>query len=267
MQRARRSKGRRARVRTGAPAGCESGASSSVAREAPRRQAGPAPARPWPRRAIGAPRRPPASCPMRHSRRRNARPSRPRRRRVPGGPTHHDGRTCRPAGCRRARAGRLLERDQERLGRGTAVRAVDGRADDHGVGGLDLAQTAPQAVLGWAGAARRWRCGRTARDIVQPVTRTFSTLSELGLDPLRPEALDQTRGGAPRQGPRGSLLPSNTTTFMRLALRLPACRRGADQALSFLSAQAMLRPSVTMVCMPSSSFSTSPLSRPMPRFQ
>ena len=41
----------------------------------------------------------------------------------------------------------------------------------------------------------------------------------------------------------------------------------ADQACSFFRTQAMFCPRVRMVCMPSSSFSTWPASRPIPMFQ
>ena len=117
-----------------------------------------------------------------------ARPLRPRRRR---GRADRPRRrpACRPGGCRRARAARVRA-DQELLGGGAAVHAVDGRPDHDGVRGPELACAAAKAVFGRAGAV----------DVAGPVAALPAARAaggahpldahQLDLDPFRPEPFD-----------------------------------------------------------------------------
>ena len=96
----------------------------------------------------------------------------------------------------------VLEADQEFLGGGTAVGAVDGRPDQDGVRSLDLAGAATQAVFGRAGAG----------DVTKSVTAAAAHVAagalhpldahELGLDPRRLEPLHHERDAPADRAPR-----------------------------------------------------------------
>ncbi len=142
--------------------------------------------------------------------------------------------------------------------------AVGRRADHDAVGGEQPAGAAPEPVHRRAGAAQvapvpafaahvssRWSdCARGAPARPRrPRSRGPRARARGARRCCRPGSRSRRRGGPSAARPRRSQAPRER------------------QAFSFLSAHAMWRPRVAMVAMPSSSCSTSPLPRPMPRFQ